>query len=61
MIDLPREIEESTVKAWTRTGAIQLESTGNENSYYIDEFGNEFFCKNYPQTYDAHCYPLRPW
>jgi len=47
------ELEESTVASWLATGAIQLETTGNENSYYLNEFGTEFFCKNYPDSYNT--------
>lgn len=47
----PREIEIETAEAWIKSGTIQMETTGWENTYYLDQFGNEFFCKNYPETH----------
>ena len=47
-------IEENTVSAWLASGAIQLQTTGNENSYYLDQFGNQFYCKNYPGHYNVN-------
>ena len=44
------EIEESTAESWLATDAIRVTSIGNENTYYIDQFSNEFFCKNYPDN-----------
>lgn len=52
-----REIESRTAELWLKTGAIQLETTGNENSYYVNEFGHEFFCKNYPEHYNVNGLP----
>ena len=43
-----REIEENTAKAWLKTGAIVLTDCGSENSYFVNEFGARFFCKDYP-------------
>lgn len=43
------EIEEKTATIWLALGTITVTSTGSENTYYIDEFGNEFYCKNYPR------------
>lgn len=43
------ELEERTAALWARQGTIVVESYGEENTYYRDEFGNQFFCKNYPQ------------
>ena len=56
-IAMPSEIEQVTVDSWLLTGAIQLETTGNENSYYVDEFGHGFFCKNYPEHYNVNGMP----
>jgi len=56
---MPREIEESTANTWLRSGAIQLETTGNENSYYVDQFDNQFFCKNYPEHYNVNGLPVK--
>ena len=43
-----REIGINVARAWLATGAITLVETGEENSYYVNEFGHRFFCKNYP-------------
>ena len=45
---LPREIEQSTVDNWLSKGTITVSDYGHENTYYVDQFGHEFFCKNYP-------------
>jgi hypothetical protein len=47
-LDLPREIEIPTTDLWLSTGAITITDIGEENTYYVNEFGNLFFCKNYP-------------
>jgi hypothetical protein len=47
-LDLPREIEIPTADLWLSTGAITITETGEENTYYVNEFGHKFFCKNYP-------------
>ena len=44
-----REIEIQTAETWLKLGTIWLTDVGSENSYYADQFGNEFFCKNYPE------------
>lgn len=43
------EIEEQTTATWLAQGTIAVTSTGEENTYYTDEFNNNFYCKNYPQ------------
>lgn len=43
-----KEIQIKVAQAWLATGAITLVETGEENSYYVNEFGHRFFCKNYP-------------
>jgi hypothetical protein len=43
------EIEIKTMESWLATGAIVLTDTGSENLYFIDQFGNQFYCKCYPQ------------
>jgi hypothetical protein len=43
------EIEIKTMETWLKTGAIFLTDTGSENLYFIDQFGNQFYCKCYPQ------------
>ena len=45
---LPREISEETMRCWLSTGAIVETDHGHENLYFQDKFGNEFFCKCYP-------------
>lgn len=44
-----REIEIVTADLWLSTGAIEITEIGNENTYYVNEWGHEFFCKNYPK------------
>jgi hypothetical protein len=48
----PREIEIKTAEIWLASGAITISDMGNENTYYNNEFGHEFFCKNYPSQLD---------
>ena len=43
-----RELEETTANAWMRNRGITITEIGSENTYYVNEFGMEFFCKNYP-------------
>jgi hypothetical protein len=43
------EIEEKTADLWLSQGTIKVTETGQENTYYVDEFDNQFFCKNYPR------------
>lgn len=42
------ELESNIAALWLKLGGIQIESKGEENTYYTDDFNNEFFCKNYP-------------
>lgn len=49
---LPREISEETMRSWLSTGAIVETDCGSENLYFSDQFGNEFFCKCYPQRWE---------
>lgn len=49
-----REISTKTAQAWLASGAIKLIETGEENSYYQNEFGHAFFCKNYPEQEGAY-------
>jgi len=46
-----RELEEKTAALWLETGAVVVEEYGSENTYYLDQFDNRFFCKNYPQAW----------
>jgi hypothetical protein len=43
------EIEEKTADTWLNLGTIWITDVGQENTYYIDQFNNEFYCKNYPR------------
>lgn len=45
----PKEIEVQTAELWLSAGTIRVDSTGSENTYYLDQFDNRFFCKNYPR------------
>lgn len=50
-----REIEITTASLWLAKGAIEVAETGAENTYFINEWGHEFFCKDFPnQNSDAH-------
>ena len=35
---------------WLALDTVRVTSIGSENTYYIDQFGNGFFCKNYPDN-----------
>ncbi len=37
-----------TADLWLSTGAVTITDIGEENTYYANEFGHLFFCKNYP-------------
>lgn len=43
------EIAEKTANIWLSQGTITVSSVGSENTYYVDQFGMEYYCKNYPQ------------
>jgi hypothetical protein len=44
----PREIESNVALAWIEMGAIIETEYGEENTYYVNAWGHEFYCKNYP-------------
>ena len=44
-----KEIEEKTAILWLQLGTIKITDIGQENTYYIDQFENQFYCKNYPR------------
>lgn len=46
-----QEIEEKTADLWLSLGTIKVNEIGSENTYYENEFGMQFYCKNYPQTW----------
>lgn len=41
-------LEPKTADIWLSQGTIKPIWYGNENTYYVNEFGIEFYCKNYP-------------
>lgn len=47
-LPLITEIGIPTMEAWLLNKVITLTDTGQENLYFIDEFGHEFYCKCYP-------------
>jgi hypothetical protein len=44
-----KEIEEKTANLWLELGTVKITDTGQENTYYVDQFENQFYCKNYPR------------
>lgn len=44
-----QEIEEKTADLWLQLGTIKITETGQENTYYVDQFKKQFYCKNYPR------------
>ena len=42
------ELEVSTADLWLSLKTIRVTEIGSENTYYVDQFNNRFFCKNYP-------------
>lgn len=42
------ELEPAEAEALLASGTIRLADTGEENSYYTDREGREFYSKNYP-------------
>ena len=58
-VKTPQWIENVTAMLWLKTGTIQVIEYGNENTYYEDQFGNEFYCKNYPDDYGS--VSIEPW
>jgi len=42
----PRQLEVKTAQLWVNQGTIWETSRGEENQYFIDDFGHEFFCKS---------------
>ena len=49
---MTRSIEIQTAENWLANGTITVSSVGNENTYYTDQFGIEYFCKNMPSEFD---------
>jgi len=46
-----KELDQKTVDTWLMLGTIRIVEYGSENTYYRDQFENEFYCKNYPNKY----------
>ena len=44
----PHELEIITADFWLEIGTIWVTEYGQENTYYTDQFGRAFFCKNMP-------------
>jgi hypothetical protein len=44
-----KELEEQTAALWLAQGTVKIDCLGSENTYYVDQFDNRFFCKNYPR------------
>ena len=46
-MNIPTQIELSTLYTWINSNDTDLtiESVGEENIYFTDEFGQEFYCK----------------
>ena len=44
-----KEIEIRTMEIWLKLGTIWETDRGSENLYFVDQFGNQFYCKCYPQ------------
>ena len=42
----PIWIEQTSFEYWVRQGAIVVTETGEENTYAVNECGQEFFCKH---------------
>ncbi len=40
------ELEVATAANWLERGTIEETHCGEENTYYVDEFGYQYFCKN---------------
>ena len=43
---VPYQLEINVAAAWVESGAIWVTSLGEENTYYIDDFDREYYCKN---------------
>lgn len=41
-----KEIGQYTAELWLSAGTITVSERGEENTYYLDQFGNRFFCKS---------------
>ena len=48
-----RMIETDVADSWLASGAISITDIGEENTYYTNEFGHQFYCKNYPENREA--------
>jgi len=48
-MEIPTELEENEAQEKLDNGSIKIDCRGSENTYYLDDDGNRYFCKNYPQ------------
>lgn len=53
------ELSEKTATLWLANGSIEIDSVGEENTYYTDEFDNRFYCKNYPDPLSQRVLTVR--
>ena len=44
-----QELEQVTANNWLDIDTIWVTETGEENTYYTDQFDYKYFCKNYPE------------
>ena len=45
-----KELDINTADNWLRSGALTITYKGEENTYYVNEFDQDFYCKNYPTS-----------
>ena len=46
-IERPKNIEVKIAKEWLKSGAIHITEQGEENTYFENDFGHKFFCKDF--------------
>lgn len=46
-VKTPQEIHLKTFRLWLKKGIIKITDIGEENTYAVDSFGNEFYTKDY--------------
>jgi len=47
----PKNIEAGTALEWLKLGTIMVTDIGQENVYFVDQFGIEFYSKCYPYSH----------
>ena len=45
------ELEPETARLWNDNGTIRVTEWGSENTYYVNEFEQRFYCKNHPSLF----------